>query len=380
MSARQRFTRRLAEGLEHRQQKHLERVLALPRGRDFTSNDYLGLAQAQASETAAKKPLTMRLGSSASRLLRGHHEIHAQTEARLATFCGTEATLLFTSGFSLNAGIYAALMGPEDVVFSDALNHASIIDGLRLSKAQRKVFPHQDLTHLEVLLRENDASGQAFVVTESLFSMDGDITDLRALVDLCDRYEALLIVDEAHATGLYGKRGSGQVEEQGVRERVLLTIHTAGKALATQGAWVASDRIVAHHLINHCRSFIYSTAMSPFLSAALLEAVDVVQSSPELRKRAADHADYFRTQANARALPIAEKATGPIVPILLGNAERALNIANTLQVAGFDVRAVRPPTVPEGTSRLRVVIHAVHTLETLDELVSQIERALKENP
>ena len=376
MTAQERFTRRLETGLAQRRALHLERALILPSGIDFTSNDYLGIARSLRNDASSEAPL----GSTASRLLRGHHEIHRAVESRLASFSGTEASLLFTSGYALNAGIYSALIGPDDVVFSDALNHASIIDGLRLTKAQKEIFPHQDFEHLEKMLQTVDASQQAFVITESLFSMDGDITDLPRLSALCEQYDALLIVDEAHATGIFGERGSGLIEQSGVRSKVLLSIHTAGKALGTQGAWVAASDTVIQHLVNHCRSFIYSTGISPHLAQALATSVNVVEASTELRQRAASNAEHFRRLAHSLRLPFSPKATGPIIPIIVGDAERSLKVASSIQAAGYDVRAIRPPTVPPGTSRLRVVIHAVHELETLDALAKSIAHAMKENP
>ena len=376
MTAQERFTRRLETGLAQRRDLHLERALILPSGIDFTSNDYLGIARSMRNDASSEVPL----GSTASRLLRGHHEIHRVVESRLASFSGTEASLLFTSGYALNAGIYSALIGPDDVVFSDALNHASIIDGLRLTKAQKEIFPHQDFEHLERLLQTVDSSKQAFVITESLFSMDGDITDLPRLSALCEQYDALLIVDEAHATGIFGERGSGLIEQSGVRSKVLLSIHTAGKALGTQGAWVAASDTIVQHLVNHCRSFIYSTGISPHLAQALATSVNVVEASTELRKRAASNAEHFRHLAHSLRLPFSPKATGPIIPIIVGDAARSLKVASSIQAAGYDVRAIRPPTVPPGTSRLRVVIHAVHELETLDALAKSIAHAMKENP
>ena len=376
MTAQERFTRRLETGLTQRRDKHLERALILPSGIDFTSNDYLGIARSLTNDPSSEVPF----GSTASRLLRGHHEIHRMVENRLAAFSGTESSLLFTSGYALNAGIYSALIGPNDIVFSDALNHASIIDGLRLTKTRKEIFPHQDFEYLEKLLQTVEAGKQAFVVTESLFSMDGDITDLPRLSALCEKYDALLIVDEAHATGIFGERGAGLIEQSGVRSKVLLSIHTAGKALGTQGAWVAASDTIIQHLVNHCRSFIYSTGISPHLAQALARAVSVVETSTELRQRAASNAEYFRHLAQTLRLPFSSNAMGPIIPIIVGDAERSLKVASSIQAAGFDVRAIRPPTVPPGTSRLRVVIHAVHELETLDELAKTIAHAMKENP
>ena len=232
---------------------------------------------------------------------------------------------------------------------SDALNHASIIDGLRLTKAQ-EIFPHQDFEHLEKAAPDRRCQPTGLCYHRKPFSMDGDITDLPRLSALCEQYDALLIVDEAHATGIFGERGSGLVEQSGVRSKVLLSIHTAGKALGTQGAWVAASDTIIQHLVNHCRSFIYSTGISPHLAQALATSVNVVEASTKLRQRAASNAEHFRHLAHSLCLPFSPKATGPIIPIIVGDAERSLKVASSIQAAGYDVRAIRPPTVPRNIS------------------------------
>ena len=240
-SAAERFVQELRSGLTQREEAGLLRSLVSPRGVDLTSNDCLGYSQAPDLKTAAQEAVErFGTGSGASRLLRGNPPFLEEAEQELARFSGREAALLFSSGFAANLGLFKALTSSDDLLLSDELNHASIIDGLRLAPAQRCVFRHQDLSHLETLLRERSFH-RAFIVTESLFSMDGDLTDLVALCQLAKRYGAMVIVDEAHATGVFGPNGSGQVEALGLEREVLCTLHTGGKALGVGGAWVAGD-------------------------------------------------------------------------------------------------------------------------------------------
>ena len=379
MDAQKRFLDELDGALQYRDSLHLRRSLMLPQGIDFTSNDYLGLNSSETFLQGISDAWNeYEPGATASRLLRGHHESHHNVERELAIFCNVESTLLFTSGFALNAGLYAAITTADDAIFSDQYNHASIIDGLRLSKATKHIYPHQRLDLLEAMLEKRPPGQRAFVVVESLYSMDGDITDLRRLADVCERQQALLIIDEAHATGLFGAKGAGLIEEHGIREQTLLSIHTAGKALATQGAWVASSTIMIEHLVNHCRSFIYSTGMSPAMSAGLNFALRFAQQHPDLRHAAKDNAAFFRSCANQLELPVPAASSGPIVPVMIGDDQHALVVAARLQAQGFDIRAIRPPTVPPGTARLRVVIHASHQRDTMRTLADAIALTLKE--
>ncbi|MEM1180235.1 MAG: 8-amino-7-oxononanoate synthase, partial [Acidobacteriota bacterium] len=319
----------------------------------------------------AAEPLA---GAPASRLVRGHTEVHAELETSLAAFKGTEAALLFPSGYQANVGLLQAVAGRGDRILSDALNHASLIDGMRLSKADVFVVPHADVDAFGRRLAE-DWPGRTFLVTESLFSMDGDLAPLDAYAELCERHDASLIVDDAHATGLWGERGSGWVEALGLERRVLATISTFGKAFGAAGAVVAGSKTLIHYLVNTCRSFIFSTAVSPLACHAAAVALEVMQEEPERRRRVLELAARLRKALAAAGLEVPD-GRGPIVPVVLGDERRALEVARRLQGAGFDVRAVRPPTVLPGTSRLRLSVHADHRPEEIDLLASLLKASV----
>lgn len=330
----------------------LLRRLRLPRGIDLVSNDYLGLAGDPRLREALREALaTSPVGSGGSRLLRGHHAAFDGLEERLAHFCRTDAALLFATGYAANVGLLQTLMGRDDVVFSDADNHASLIDGIRLSGSRKVLYRRGDLAALEAALRVPRA-GRAFLVTESVFSMDGELAPLLDLVSLAERHGALVIVDEAHATGLYGPHGAGRVEELGLRERVLATVHTGGKALGSGGAWVAGPGPLRDLLINRARTFVFSTAPLPVLAAALVTALDLVAAEPERRAEVHRKAALLRGALRAAGLPAG--GDSPIVPVVVGANAAAVQLQELLEAAGFDARAVRPPTVPAGTARLRV--------------------------
>jgi 8-amino-7-oxononanoate synthase len=294
-------------------------------------------------------------GAGGSRLLRGHHAVFEQLESRLAAFSGSEAALLFGSGYAANTGLLQAIVSESDLIVSDERNHASLIDGIRLTKASTIIYPHQDLNAIEAAL-QTPRKGRAIVVTESVFSMDGDLTPLAEIAALADRYDALLIVDEAHATGLYGSRGSGRVEELGLRGRVIATMHTGGKSLGSGGAWVAGSSVLRDVLVNRSRPFIFSTAPLPVLAAALDAALDVVQRDPERRREV--HRKSAMVRHALRASNIHPGGESPIIPIIAGpgSNDAALALQSGLHAAGFDVRAIRPPSVAPGTARLRVAI------------------------
>ncbi len=333
----------------------LLRTLRPARGIDLTSNDTLGLAEhprlrARMQAALAEGPA----GAGASRLLRGDHAAFERVETSLAEFSGQPAALLFNSGYAANTGLLTALLAPDDLVLSDALNHASLIDGLRLSGARRVVYPHLDVSAVEHALRAPRVERRAFIVTESLFGMDGDLAPLVELAELAERQGALLIVDEAHATGLYGPRHAGRVSALGLEARVLATMHTGGKALGCAGAWVAGQAVLRDFLINRARPFIFTTAPLPVLAAGLEAALDVLRDEPwrptELHRKAALVRDGLR------AAGVPGTGAGAVVPIVLGANEAALAAQARLEAAGFDVRAVRPPTVPAGRARLRVSV------------------------
>jgi 8-amino-7-oxononanoate synthase len=363
----------LGRELDDLSDKGLRRALAEPRGIDFVSNDYLGLATHPAVVSAVRDGVgVMGAGAGGSRLLRGHHRCFTDVEASLARFCGTEAALLFSSGYAANVGTLQALLTPEDLVLSDELNHASLIDGVRLSGARKVVYGHQDLAAVERILR-GPRPRRTFIVTESVFSMDGDLTALPALADLAAREGALLIVDEAHATGLYGERGSGRVEETGVREKVLLTIHTGGKALGTGGAWIAAPAVVTETLLHRARSFVFSTAPLPVLCAGLTAALDLLPREPERRAGVHRKSALLREALQANGWAVADHSS-PIVPLIVGDNDAAVALQQGLAEAGFDARAVRPPTVPKGTARLRLTVRYPVADDDFTRLAREVAR------
>ncbi|MCM3882013.1 MAG: 8-amino-7-oxononanoate synthase [Vicinamibacterales bacterium] len=375
MTPREEFEARLAATLAELRDAGLLRHLCLPRGIDLVSNDYLGLAEhPYIKDRIRDAAAVLPAGAGGSRLLRGHHQAFEQLEARLAAFSGSEAALLFGSGYTANIGLMQALVSDGDLIVSDERNHASLIDGIRLTKAQTAIYAHQDLNALEGAL-QRPRKGRALVVTESVFSMDGDLTPLVDIATLAERYGAVLLVDEAHATGLYGERGSGRVEELGLRDRVLATVHTGGKSLGSGGAWVAGSRVLCDVMVNRSRSFIFSTAPVPILTAALEAGLDLLKREPERP------AEVHRKSALLRqALDDAHVRAGgasPIVPIVVGSNDAALALQSGLHEAGFDVRAVRPPSVAPGTARLRVTVRYPIADDDLRRFASTVARLLK---
>jgi 8-amino-7-oxononanoate synthase len=359
----------------------LARSLRLPAGRDFSSNDYLGLARDPALRAAllsrlAALPEEEPLGAPASRLLRGHTRLHAALERRLAAWKGTEAALLFASGYQANVGLLTALLGPHDRALSDAGNHASLIDGLRLAGCRRVVFPHLDLAAVAGELARPHPQGRTWLVTESLFSMEGDVAPLDRYAELAARHGAELIVDDAHATGLFGEtRGSGLCEAFGVERRAAAIVSTLGKAVGLAGAFVAGPQLLVDYLVNRCRAFVFSTAPPPLLLHALDVALDRMAAEPQRRRRTLALAERLRRRLEALGVG-APGGAGPIVPLIVGDNRRALAAAERLAALGFDVRAVRPPTVPPGTARLRISVHADHTEAEIDALAEALADAI----
>lgn len=337
-------------------------------GVDFASNDYLGLARHPQVVEAARRALEDEgLGGRASRLLGGGGQQDAALEAEVADWAGSEAALLFPSGWHANQGLLQALCGPGDAIFSDALAHASLIDGARLSRAQVRVFAHGDLEQLDAQLARATGVRRRIVVVEGVYSMDGDRAPLASLDELCARRDAWLIVDEAHAAGLLGPRGAGAWAELG-RERddpgrLLARTFTAGKALGGTGALVCGSRALRETLINKARALLFTTGSSPAVAAGLRAALRVLCDEPE---RAARVRELAQRLANGLELNAPEAA---IVPWVAGADSVALEAQDQLQEAGYDVRAVRPPTVPEGGARLRLVCHAHNTEAEVDQLI-----------
>jgi 8-amino-7-oxononanoate synthase len=340
--------------------RNLRRILRPPFGIDLCSNDYLCLAghpllrraMAQAAEREG-------CGSTGSRLLRGEREVFSHLERRFAAFKGAERALYFSSGYLANLAVLSTFPEPGDVIFSDARNHASLIDGMRLSRAERRIFHHCDAEELARLLAEETAAGQKFVVTESLFSMDGDSAPLAEYAALCAQSGAVFIVDEAHAVGIYGSNGSGLLDPGGAP----VSINTCGKALGVSGAFVAGPEWAIEYLVQRARPFIFSTAAPPPVAAALQASLTIIRDEPWRRSLLRERARYLR---RALAMP----GDSPIVPVVLGDNQTALETAEALQREGFDARAIRPPSVPPGTARLRISINIGLSEATLERLVA----------
>jgi glycine C-acetyltransferase/8-amino-7-oxononanoate synthase len=333
------------------------------------SNNYLGLANHPALIAAAQRAAhDFGVGSGASRLISGSMRLHHQLEESLAALKYSEAALLFSSGYQANVGAIATLVGPGDAVFSDALNHASIIDGCRLSQARVCVYPHADVEALAQLLASTPAR-RRLVVTDSIFSMDGDTAPLGAICDVAERYEAMVMVDEAHATGVAGAHGGGLVEAEGLQERVTLQMGTLGKALGTFGAFVAARRPVIDLLVNTARTFIYTTALPPPVVAAALAALEIVRDEPQRRQQLAQNAAYLSSELRRLGLAVGEPSCH-IMPVLLGDAATTMRVSQQLLEAGVFVQGIRPPTVPEGTARLRVTVMSTHTHQDLETAVA----------
>nr|WP_216623248.1 8-amino-7-oxononanoate synthase [Corallococcus exercitus] len=339
---------------------------------NFSSNDYLGLAASPAVRAAVAAALERYgVGTGASRLVVGDMVPHQRLEARLARFERAEAVRLFNSGYAANTGILPALVGPGDAVFSDALNHASLVDGCRLSRARVVVYPHADVAALTRALEDTPAR-RKLVVTDSVFSMDGDVAPLREILAACEAHGAALMVDEAHATGVLGARGAGLCEALGVEDRVDLRMGTLSKALGGLGAYVATSRAVADLLVSRARPFVYSTALPAALCAGAECAVDLVEHDPAPRERLWGHIHRFTGGLRALGLPAEPRSA--IFPVILGEPSRALDAAKRLRDAGLLVKAIRPPTVPDGTSRLRFCLSAAHTMGHIDLALEVLRR------
>ena len=349
------------------------RQFAPPAGIDFTSNDYLGHASRPNPPAA-----DLSRSGAASRLLRGHHPVWDEVESRLAEWHGAEAVLMMTSGYAANEGLISTLTEPGDWVASDELNHACIVDGLRLARCRRFVFRHNDLNHLEDGLKaeaaRNEPGRERFVITESLFSMDGDRAALPAVAILCDRYGAHLVVDEAHSTGCFGPAGSGCVDPAGVRPRVLASVHTGGKALALPGAYIAGSGLLKEYLTNRCRHLIFTTALPPAVGAWWAAGLPQVQQDTAGRERLHANAVFLRSELAGRG--VSALGTEYVVPVVVGDDGRAVAAAARVREHGFDVRAIRPPSVPAGTARLRISVHADHEPGVLTRLAAAVADAL----
>jgi len=355
------------------------RALRLPHGIDFTSNDYLGYGNGRLANPKVPSAELARTGM-ASRLLRGHHAVWDEVESELAAWHAAEAVLMMTSGFTANEGLLSTIVEPGDWVATDELNHACISEGLRICRPRKFAFRHNDLNHLEDGLRAEAAKRpegrQMLVVTESVFSMDGDRAPLVEIVTLAERYGASVIVDEAHSTGCFGPRGSGCVDELGLRSRVLATVHTGGKALGVTGAYICGSRLLRDYLVNKCRHLIFTTALPPAIGTWWIDRLPKVQSDNLGREQLHANARRIRAVLIEDGLPMIGETF--IVPVVLGDDRNAVRVATVLQTKGYDIRAIRPPSVPLGTARLRVSIHADHSPEMIDQLAFDIIEGVRQ--
>lgn len=372
---RQKLDLELAGGLRTLAARQQLRSLREIRGVNLCSNDYLGLAQSPALKSAVLEAVSgaERISSTGSRLLSGHAAIWSELEVEFARFAGTQSALYFGSGYAANLGVLASLLAKDHLVFSDALNHASLIDGIRLSGARKFIYPHLDLNALERQLREAIACrGRKLIVTETVFSMDGDIAPLRDLLELADRYGAGVVLDEAHATAVHGPSGRGIAAKASLQQRVVAIVHTCGKALASAGAFVCGSATLKSHLINTARTFIFSTALPPYMAAQIRAALQLALGMDEQRAALLENSRWFARTLRDAGWNTAGSRT-QIVPAIFGDNESALDGAEFLQRQGFAVRAIRPPTVPDGGSRLRFSLTAAIPRTKLERLTGALQ-------
>jgi 8-amino-7-oxononanoate synthase len=374
--------RRIAQDLDSLHAISQFRTLDVPIGIDLSSNDYLGLARDPRLKQAAMEAVSRatQVASTGSRLLSGHVPEWEDLESEFAAFAGTEAAIYFSSGYAANLGLLSSLLRPGDFVFSDAMNHASLIDGMRLSGATKVIYPHCDLAHLENALRERAGSPSArVIVTETVFSMEGDVAPLEDLLQLANKYDAALVVDEAHAIGVCGPAGRGIAVERDIERKVFASVHTCGKALASAGAFVCGGRALKEFLINRARTFIFSTAMPPYFAGQIRAALELARAADQERAHLRQIASALRESLAAAGINIGTSSMH-IVPVILGSNEAALHAATELQRAGFAAKAIRPPTVPPGTARIRVSLTAQITHEQTQRLAEVLRSACTSQP
>ncbi len=349
---------RYAKTLSGLERKGRRRALVSQDGIDFTSNDYLGMANSPRirSAIAAAMARGVAVGSGGSRLLRGNHPEHEALEAEAAVFFGTERALYFSSGYAANTALFSTLPQRGDLIVHDALIHASAREGIAASRAQAALAQHNDVADFEDVIvrwRKDGGMGHPWIAVESLYSMDGDRTPLAELLSVAERHDGFLVIDEAHATGVFGPDGRGLASGMEGRDNVIL-LHTCGKALGVAGALVGANSLICDYLVNRARAFIYSTAPSPLMAVGVREALKILVDEPQRR------ADFERLRifANTQLTTVLglEGSGSQILPVMIGDNGRAMRIAERMRVEGFDIRAIRPPTIPEGTARLRIAI------------------------
>lgn len=342
---------------------------------NFCSNDYLGLANHPKLQLAIQQGATKYgVGSGASHLVNGHTQAHHELEQRLAEFVGRERALLFSTGYMANLGVITGLLGRNDAIFLDKLNHASLVDAAILSRAKLYRYGHQNLAQLENILSCSQEIHK-LIVTDGVFSMDGDLALLPQLVELANKYNAWLMVDDAHGLGVLGNSGRGCLEYYGLNAEIPILVGTLGKAFGVFGAFVAGSELLIETLIQTARSYIYTTALPPALAVALQQSVEIVRTETWRLQRLQALISYFRTQAQSYHLPLTDSFT-PIQPIILGNSERALHLSRQLLQKNILVTAIRPPTVPQNTARLRITLSVAHSEVQIDQLVVALHESI----
>ena len=342
---------------------------------NFCANNYLGLADHPAMIAAAQQALDRwGFGMASVRFICGTAEIHKELESRLAHFLGTEDAILYSSCFDANGGLFETLLGPEDAVISDELNHASIIDGVRLCKATRLRYANRDMSDLEAKLRESEGARHRLIATDGVFSMDGYVAPLDAIVELAERYRALVMVDDSHAVGFMGPTGGGTPELFGVQDRVDIVTGTLGKALGgASGGYTAAHKEIVEMLRQRSRPYLFSNSLAPSIAAAGIAMLDLLETSAELSQRLRENTAYFRSEMVARDFEIPE-SDHPIVPIMIGDAVEAAAMADRLLGEGIYVRAFSFPVVPRGKARIRTQMSAAHTRDDLDQAITAFEK------
>lgn len=337
---------------------------------NLSSNNYLGLANDPRLKKAAQDAIEKYgIGSGASRLISGNMELHEQLEKKIAQFKEAEAALLFNTGYMANAGIISALMDRGSIIFSDKLNHASIVDGIILSRAEYKRYPHKDVKTLEKFLKASKGYKKKLIITDSIFSMDGDIAPLPELTSLAEKYDAWVFIDEAHATGVLGKHGRGAVEHFALEGTVDIQMGTLSKAAGTFGAFACGSKSFIDYLINKSRSFIYTTALPPAVCAASITALDIIQNEPERRQRLWQNVDLMKKGLDNLGFNTMGSQT-TIIPIAVNDIQTIVDFSRKLFEAGIFALGIRPPTVPEGASRLRVTVTSEHTTQDLQNALN----------
>jgi len=343
----------------------------------LSSNSYLGLCNDQRLKQAAKDAMEKYgVGSGGSRMTSGSYEVHKKLEDEIAAFKGAEAALLFNTGYMANVGAISSIAGKDWVIFSDRFNHASIVDGCRLSGAETIIYGHCDASDLETKAQSHRGR-RTLVVTDGLFSVDGDIAPLPDIVQVAKKYNMLLMVDDAHATGVLGENGGGTADYFGLQNEIDIQMGTFSKALASEGGFIAGNRGLIDYLANKARSFIFSTALAPATVAVSLRALEIVQAEPRLRQSLIANSAWFREKLREIGFEIMDFPT-PIISIVLGPPDLTVNFSNRLMEKNIFVSAIRPPTVPQGTSRLRINLMATHTVDDLARAIDSIAAIGKE--